>query len=185
MAYERGRKRYFCHSFVPESEQNADTRNPKRQYANFAAGKNTCNMKEPLRGKDMIYRAAENFKERTLGTLPTLLERLAYICSLQMPDGQYRHWGLTRAFGARQAQDAIRTAHADIAVAMVESTVREVYREYQEAVGRENGPEVLKPESFILTAPVNDDALLSAHLRLLQDSVQALAHQERTTPQVA
>ena len=148
-------------------------------------GKNTCNMKEPLRGKDMIYRAAENFKQRTLSTLPTLLERLAYICSLQMPDGQYRHWGLTRAFGSRQAQDAIRAAHAEIAGAMVGSPMREIYREYQEAIGRLDGPEVLKAESFVLTAPVNDDALLSSHLRLLQDSVQALAHQERTTPQVA
>ena len=148
--------------------------------------KNTCNMKEPLRGNGMIYKAAENFKQRTLSTLPTLLERLAYICSLQMPDGQYRHWGLTRAFGARQAQDAIRAAHAEIAMAMAESPVREVYREYQEAVGRDDGPEVLKPESFVLTAPVNDDELLSSHLRLLQNSVQALAaHQERTTPQVA
>jgi hypothetical protein len=184
-ALEKGRKRYFCHTFVPDSEQNTDASQSKRGYANFAAGKNTCIMKEPLRGKDMIYRAAENFKQRTLSTLPTLLERLAYICSLQMPDGQYRHWGLTRAFGARQAQDAIRAAHAEIATAMVESPVREIYREYQEAVGRDDGPEVLKPESFVLTAPVNDDALLSAHLRLLQDSVQALAHQERTTPQVA
>jgi hypothetical protein len=148
--------------------------------------KNTCKMREPLRGNGMIYQAAENFKQRTLSTLPTLLERLAYICSLQMPDGQYRHWGLTRAFGARQAQDAIRAAHAEIAMAMAESPVREVYREYQEAVGRDDGPEVLKPESFVLTAPVNDDELLSAHLRLLQNSVQALAaHQERTTPQVA
>lgn len=133
----------------------------------------------------MMYQAAENFKQRTLSALPTLLERLAYICSLQMPDGQYRHWGLTRAYGQRSAQDAIRAAHEEIAVAMVGSPVREIYQEYQQAIGREDGPEVLKPESFVLTAPVNDDALLSAHLRLLQDSVQALAHQERTTPRVA
>jgi hypothetical protein len=133
----------------------------------------------------MMYKAAENFKQRTLSAIPTLLERLAYICSLQMPDGQYRHWGLTRAYGQRSAQEAIRAAHEEIAMEMVESPVREIYREYQEAIGREDGPEVLKPESFVLTAPVNDDALLSAHLRLLQDSVQALAHQERTTPQVA
>ena len=133
----------------------------------------------------MIYRAAENFKERTLSAIPTLLERLAYICSLQMPDGQYRHWGLTRAYGQKPAQDAIRTAHEEIAILMAESPVRDIYRDYQHAVGREDGPEVLKPESFVLTAPLNDDALLSAHLRLLQNSVQALAHQERTTPQVA
>ena len=133
----------------------------------------------------MIYRAAESFKERTLSALPTLLERLAYICSLQMPDGQYKHWGLTRTFGERLAQEAIRAAHSDIAVEMAQSPIREIYQEYQEAVGRENGPEVLKPESFVLTTPVHDDALLSAHLRLLQDSVRALAHQERTTPPVA
>ncbi len=132
-----------------------------------------------------MYKAAENFKQRTLSAIPTLLERLAYICSLQMPDGQYRHWGLTRAYGQHSAQEAIRAAHEEIAMEMVESPVREIYREYQQAIGREDGPEVLKPESFVLTAPVNDDALLSAHLRLLQNSVQALAHQERTTPQVA
>jgi hypothetical protein len=134
---------------------------------------------------NIMYRAAENFKERTLSTLPTLLERLAYICSLQMADGQYRHWGLTRTFGARSAQEAIRATHAELAAALVQSPVSEIYREYQEAVGRENGPEVINPQSFVLNAPVNDDVLLSAHLRLLQDSVQALAHQERTTPQVA
>lgn len=133
----------------------------------------------------MIYRAQENFKQRTLSALPTLLERLAYICSLQLPDGQYRHWGLTRAYGARPAQEAIRATHAELATAMVQSPVRDIYKEFEQAVHRDDGPEVLKPESFVLNAPVNDDALLSAHLRLLRDSVQALAHQERTTPQVA
>ncbi len=133
----------------------------------------------------MMYRAQENFKQRTLSAIPTLLERLAYICSLQMPDGQYRHWGLTRAFGARSAQEAIRATHSELATAVVQSPVREIYKDFQHAIGRDDGPEVLKPESFVLNTPVSDDALLSAHLRLLQDSVQALAHQGRTTPQVA
>lgn len=133
----------------------------------------------------MIYRAAENFRERTLSALPTLLERLAYICSLQMADGQYRHWGLTRTFGSRPAQDAIRAAHSEMAVAVVQSPIRELYREFREAVGRQGGPEVINPESFVLKAPVSDDVLLSAHLRLLRDSVQALARQERTTRRAA
>lgn len=133
----------------------------------------------------MIYRAAENFRERTLSALPTLLERLAYICSLQMADGQYRHWGLTRTFGSRPAQDAIRAAHSEMAVAVVQSPIRELYREFREAVGRQSGPEVINPESFVLKAPVSDDVLLSAHLRLLRDSVQALARQERTTRRAA
>ena len=63
---------------------------------------------------------------------------------------------------------------------MVQSPVREIYEEYRQAIAREDGPEVLKAESFVLNAPPNDDALLSAHLRLLQDSVVALALQEHT-----
>jgi hypothetical protein len=51
--------------------------------------------------------AAEDFKERSLRALPTLLERLAYICSLQNESGSYEHWGLSRVFGNRLAQDAI------------------------------------------------------------------------------
>jgi hypothetical protein len=129
----------------------------------------------------MIFRAQESFKKRTLSPLPTLLERLAYICSLQLSDGQYRHWGLARAYGERAAHDAIRTTHRELAASMTQSPLREIYLEYEQAVGRKDGPEVLRPESFVLNAPANDDALLSAHLRFLQDSVKALAHQERTT----
>lgn len=133
----------------------------------------------------MFLKATEDFKRRTLGALPTLLERLAYICSLQTVEGEYRHWGLARTHGARRAQEAIHTAHLETAMELVQSPIREVYKEYQEAVSRTEGPEVFQPESLVLNAPVSDDGLLSAHLRLLQDSVQALAHQERTTPRVA
>jgi hypothetical protein len=64
--------------------------------------------------------------------------------------------------------------------------VREIYQEYQESVTRSGrAADILHPDSFILKAPVKGDAILSAHLRLLQDSVVALARQERTTHQVA
>ena len=133
----------------------------------------------------MFLKAKEDFKQRSLGALPTLLERLAYICSLQTLEGEYRHWGLERTHGMRPAREAIRTTHLDLAMELVRSPIREVYSEYQQAVHRQDGPEVFQPESLVLRAPVNDDGLLSAHLRLLQNAVQALAHQERTTPRVA
>lgn len=133
----------------------------------------------------MFLRATEDFKQRSLSALPTLLEKLAYICSLQTVEGEYRHWGLTRTHGDRPAQRAILTAHVETAAELVQSPIREIYREYQEALSRPEGPEVFQPESLVLKAPVSDDGLLSAHLRLLQDSVRALAHQERTTPRVA
>jgi hypothetical protein len=138
-----------------------------------------------LRDAKMIYKAAESFKTRTLNALPTLLERLAYVCSLQLPEGGYRHWGLSRTFGMKQAQEAIQLSHSELAMELVHSPLQDLYEEYKNAVGRGNGPGVLKAESFVLNAPVSDDGLLDAHLRLLEDSVKALARQERTTPQAS
>lgn len=134
----------------------------------------------------MIFKAAEDFKKRTLGALPSLLEKVAYICSLQTGSGGYMHWGFTRAYGNRPTQDAIYAAHMETAQALSHAPVREIYQEYQEAVARSGSAvDILNPDTFVLKAPVNGDAILSAHLRLLQDSVVALALQERTTHQVA
>lgn len=133
----------------------------------------------------MIFKAAEDFKKRTLGALPTLVEKVAYICSLQTGSGGYVHWGFTRAFGNRPTQEAIYASHMETSLELVQVPVREIYREYQEAVARSGSVEFLDPNSFVLKAPVNGDGLLSAHLHLLQESVVALARQERTTHQVA
>jgi len=133
----------------------------------------------------MILKAAEDFKKRTLSALPTVLEKLAYICSLQTGSGNYLHWGFSRAYGNRPTQEAIYAAHMETSLALSHVPVREIYQEYKEAVGRSSITEILNPESFVLKAPANGDAILSAHLRLLQDSVVALAQQERTTHQVA
>lgn len=129
----------------------------------------------------MTHSAAEDFKERSLGALPTLLEKLAYICSLQTEGGLYEHWGLSRVFGNRLAQDAILRAHTATAMELIRVPIREIYQEYQEALARPEGSQVLDPESFVLKAPVTADELLSAHLHLLQNSVAAVARQERTT----
>ena len=134
----------------------------------------------------MIFKAAEDFKKRTLNALPSLLEKVAYICSLQTGTGGYMHWGFTRAYGNRPTQDAIYAAHMETALALSHTPVREIYQEYQEALARSGSAvDILDPDSFVLKAPVNGDAILSAHLHLLQDSVVALARQERASQPVA
>ena len=134
----------------------------------------------------MLLKAAEDFKKRTLSALPSLVEKVAYICSLQSGSGGYMHWGFTRAYGNRPTQDAIYAAHMETALALSHTPVREIYQEYQEAVARSGSvADILEPDSFVLKAPVNGDAILSAHLHLLQDSVVALARQERATLQGA
>jgi hypothetical protein len=134
----------------------------------------------------MILKAAEDFKKRTLSALPSLLEKVAYICSLQSGSGGYMHWGFTRAYGNRPTQDAIYAAHMETALALSHTPVREIYQAYQEALARSGSAvDILDPDSFVLKAPVNGDAVLSAHLHLLQDSVVALARQERASQPVA
>jgi len=134
----------------------------------------------------MILKAAEDFRKRTLSALPTLVEKVAYICSLQSGSGGYMHWGFTRAYGNRPTQESIYAAHMETALALSHTPVREIYQEYQEAVARSGSvADILEPDSFVLKAPVNGDAILSAHLHLLQDSVVALARQERATLQGA
>jgi hypothetical protein len=133
----------------------------------------------------MILKAAEDFKRRTLSALPTLLEKVAYICSLQTGSGGYLHWGFSRAYGNRPTQEAIYAAHMETSLALSHVPVREIYQEYKAALVRSGSSETLSPDSFVLKAPVNGDAILSAHLRLLQDSVVALAQQERSIHQVA
>ena len=125
------------------------------------------NMTVLLRDAKMIYKAAENFKTRTLSALPTLLERLAYVCSLQLPEGGYRHWGLSRTYGMKPAQEAIQISHAELAAQLVHSPLQE-FPGSKNAIGREDGPGVLRAESFVLNAPASDDGLLDAHFVCLR-----------------
>ena len=123
----------------------------------------------------MLCNASEDFKIHTLHVLPTLVEKLAYICSLQTEDGEYRHWGLNRVYGPKRAHQAIESIHAEMAEQLVRIPIRDIYEEYQHAVEKPVTPELLRPESLVLKAPANDDELLSAHLQLIQASLVAVA----------
>src|ERR1700760_2212871 len=90
----------------------------------------------------MILKAAEDFKRRTLSALPTLLEKVAYICSLQTGSGGYLHWGFSRAYGNRPTQEAIYAAHMETSLALSHIPVREIYQEYKEALERTGNQEM-------------------------------------------
>lgn len=126
---------------------------------------------------DMFFNVVEDFKKRTLTALPTLLEKLAYISSLQSGDGRYIHWGLSRSFGDYKAQKGISAIHAELAMKLIRLPIRGIYRDYRNAAEKSDHPELLSPESFSLKAPSNGDELLSSHLRLIQDSLVAVAEQ--------
>jgi hypothetical protein len=125
----------------------------------------------------MLLKVVEDFKKYTLQALPTMVEKLAYISSLQSEEGRYNHWGLARIFGDHRAQKAIRTVHSELALELIRAPIRNVYGEYRTAVEQSQQAEILQPGSFALKAPVSGDELLSAHLRLVRESLVAVAGQ--------
>ena len=133
----------------------------------------------------MILDATDDFKKRTLSALPTLLEKLAYICSLQTDGGDYTHWGMSRLFGRESACQAIQSAHSEMACALISVPIQSIYDQFLLAAERPESSQLLNPESLVLKSPSNDDELLSAHLRLIQSSVASLALQEEAAHRVA
>ncbi len=133
----------------------------------------------------MILNATDDFKKRTLSALPTLLEKLAYICSLQTDSGDYTHWGMNRTFGRESACQAIQSAHSEMACALISVPIQSIYDQFLVAAEKPENSQLLNPESFVLKSPSNDDELLSAHLRLIQNSVASLALQEESVRRVA
>ena len=125
---------------------------------------------------------AEDFKKYTLRSLPTLLERLAYVSSLQSEEGRYVHWGLSRIFGDQRAQKAIRAAHSELALETLRAPIRTLYQDYRTAAEHTQHPDLLKPEALNLSAPASGDELLSAHLRLVQESLVTVADQTAIQP---
>jgi len=125
----------------------------------------------------MLLNIAEDFKKYTLRPLPTLLEKLVYVSSL-LSEGRYLHWGLSRIFGDKKAQTAIRSVHSELALELVRAPIRSLYQEYHAVTERTQPAELLTAESLVLRAPVNGDELLSAHLRLVQESLVAVAGQQ-------
>jgi len=133
----------------------------------------------------MIFDAKDDFKRRTLSNLPTLLEKLAYICSLQTEVGNYKHWGMSRVFGRESASQAIQSAHGEVAGTLVSVPLKDIYEQFLEAVERPESSELVNPESLALKSPTNDDELLSAHLRLIQNSIASLALEQGPVRRVA
>lgn len=133
----------------------------------------------------MLFTVAEDFARYTLNALPTLLEKLAYISSLQDGDGHYKHWGLSRVFGDHKAQKGIASVHSDLAMNLIRVPIRRIYKEYSTATQRTEHPELLDPGMLALKAPSNGDELLSVHLQLIRGSLVAVAGHEASTHRVA
>lgn len=122
----------------------------------------------------MMLNAVDDFKQRTLSALSFLLDKLQYVCSLLRADGTYRHKGFEEAHGTEKANKAIGLIHEELTTEASRTSIREIYRQYQLSKSIQNEP-------LVLTAPANADELHFDHLRLIQNSVTAIAEQENSS----
>jgi hypothetical protein len=116
----------------------------------------------------MLLSPKDDFKNRTLSAFPSVLEKLSYVCSLRNPDGTYDHWGLKQLLGEAKANNTIHGVHGDLTMEATRTPIRELSRQFENS----NSPQRLP---LTLKAPSSGDDLLSDHLRLIQDSVTAIA----------
>jgi hypothetical protein len=79
-----------------------------------------------------LLSASEDFQYRTLASLGSALEQLAYVMGLRKEDRQYRHWGMERTYGAEAADAAIAEVHSQIWLRVLRTSIPELLREVQE-----------------------------------------------------
>src|SRR5579864_4728880 len=116
----------------------------------------------------MLLSPKEDFKNRTLKAFHSLLEKLAYVCTLRDKDGNCLHWGLVKLLGLAKANEIMCGIHGDLALEATRLSIRDHYRQYESTPMANKTP-------LELRAPSNGDELLSDHLQLIQDSVAAIA----------
>jgi hypothetical protein len=122
----------------------------------------------------MLLPPKDDFKNRTLKAFRSLMEKLSYVSSLRNHDGTYRHWGLENELGPVRANETIQGVHTDLSVEATRTPIRELSRQFENSRGTQRIP-------LALNAPISGDELLSDHLRLIQDSVTAIAEAANST----
>jgi len=84
-----------------------------------------------------LLRAHEDFAERTLAGLPTILGKLRFLSSIRISADEYQHWGLERTYGKESAQEAVRTAHTEIFLTELSTPLSELWKELSSEANHE------------------------------------------------
>ena len=82
-----------------------------------------------------LFSATDDLRYRTLAALGGALERLAYLVSLRDEAGHYRHWGVSRIYGDKVADDAGAELHSQLWVEVLRSPIPKLQRELEAMEG--------------------------------------------------
>jgi hypothetical protein len=118
--------------------------------------------------------ALEDFEKNTLGAVPGVLGRLAYLGKLYDGKGTYEHWGMVKVYGGDAAQGAMRSCHRVIFSAVLKKPLAVLLEDVQVACSKQH----LTEHEFLALLrqspprPLSPAAL--AHLRSVLSALLAL-----------
>jgi hypothetical protein len=85
-----------------------------------------------------LLSAIADFTERSLASLDTTWERLAFVADLRGADGVHRHWGMESVHGEKETAAALAVAHADLVEAVASSRFADLWQEAHDGAQRES-----------------------------------------------
>lgn len=118
--------------------------------------------------------ALEDFEANTLGAVPGLLGRLAYVGGLHDGKGTYDHWGMAKAYGDDAAQGAIRASHRVLLSEVLKKPLAVLLKDVLASCANEHltEKEFLASLTHPLPKPLSPAAV--AHLRSVLSALSAL-----------
>ncbi len=123
----------------------------------------------------LFLSAFEDFVNRTVPAVPTLLGRLGYVMGLRRGD-LYHHWGLARMHGEQPASEAIAHAHTQIWLEVLRTPLPELVSQLH-AVSEEERQKWLQELRAGWTQAVPQDRAggVPAHLSSILEAIAALS----------
>lgn len=113
-----------------------------------------------------LLTANEDFVTRTLASLGSLWERLAYVAGLRTSTGRYEHWGMTQTYGRNTAQKAMRDAHTELFQEVLATPIRELQGQFSEAI---------PPAAKANYVPENTKGCCPEHMEYVVEALNALS----------
>jgi hypothetical protein len=133
-----------------------------------------------------LLSASDDLRLRTLGSLGGALERLAYLVSLRDETGHYRHWGLTRIYGEKIANEAGAELHSQMWLEVLRTPIPKLQKELQ-AIEASKRTEIMRVLTAApqLCSPHNLEGGGIRHFNSVLAALEALSKAKGGTHQVA
>jgi hypothetical protein len=142
---------------------------------------------EKRESKMNVADSLENFVRRTLGVVPGLWHKLAYLASLRKDSGEYEHWGLSKRYGNEATRSALGSAHSGVFIDVLRKPVSTLLDEVKENAAEQNLPEKEYVEELWLSRkpmiPTHLAGGSQKHFELTLKTLRSLIQWRITRPQ--